>query len=600
MSGTKTLIWAVILLVLGTFYYFYEVEGGKKREQAAEQRERLFQFAADEVMGLTIQREQDTIRAEKRAGHWYITEPLAVRGDDQKYSELARFMADLRHVRIVEEQPPSVEPFGLTSPRLEIKVALANQATPLGFRLGTTNPTGGSYYAQVEGRPIVYLVGSTVQDVLNSSLHALRDKTVLTYTPSEVQEVQLALGPDAPVVLQRQGGETWRLTAPLSAKADDQQVRALLQRLRDVKVQSFVSEQATELAVYGLHNPAWQVRVQTAQGTVQELLLGHVDGEKKGVYATRRDTPQVFLLPQDLWDNLPKTLSAVRDKTIMQFEREHITRLELQSPREHIVLQNTGPRQYTMEQPLHTAGDGEAVHNLLWDMHDLKAKEFVAETDATLDLYGLDTPRLRITLSEKPPELQDLQHHTLLVGKEAPEAQGVYVQREGVPTIYLVDSAAAQRLLSKTTFALRNRKLMHFTADKVHKVLVHSPSTRLTLERRGNAWKLLEPTKQDVPQRWKVDRMLYELSTLEYSKIVADTVDDRALYGLDTPQIEVTLWQEDGSVLGPLLIGNTTESEVAGTPTVYAQISPQPPLYALKTDVLKSLPKTTAELMAEQ
>ena len=601
MSGKKTLSWAVVLFALGAFYYLYEIQGGQKRQEAASKLELLFQFAADDVTGFTVKREQETVRAEKRDGHWYLTEPLAVRGDDQKYRELTRYVADLRYTRVVEEQPQSLEPYGLSAPRLEIQVTLKDQSTPLILRLGGANPTGGSYYTQVEGRSATYLVSGVAKDVLDASLHALRDKTVLAFTPAEVQEVQLARGTETPVILQRRAEDTWRLTAPVSAKAEDQQVRAMLQRLHDVKVQAFMAEDATDLESYGLQTPAWHVSLNVGQEHAPlTLSLGKVDTERKGVYAKRDDATRVFLLPQDLWDNLPKTATAVRDKTLMTYEREHITRLEMQAPNQHIVVTNTGPRQYAMEQPVSTPGDGDAIYSLLWDIRDLKAKEFVAETPDALDLYGLDAPRLRITVWGKAPTAQEATQHELVFGAEAPDGQGIYARLGEGPVIYLVGNAEAQRITSKTAFDLRNKKIFAFTTDKVQKIRIQYPSSQFTVERHGNAWQLTDPQKQDIPQRWKVDHVLYELSTLEYAKIVADNPDDGSHYGLDTPQVQITVWQRDGSSLGSLVVGKTTDTEVAGTKTVYAQAGPRTPLYVLKTDFLSSMPKTLAELTDEK
>lgn len=601
MSGTKTLIWAVLLLALAAFYYVYEMQGGQKRQEEASKRELLFQFAADDVVGLTIKRGQDTIHAEKRDGHWYLTAPLAVRGDDQKYRELARYVADLRYTRVVEEQPSTLEPFGLTTPHLEVQVTLKDQSTPLVLRLGATNPSGGSYYTHVEGRPSVYLVSGVAKDVLDATLHALRDKTVLAFTPAEVQEIQVARGTEEPVILQRQEGDTWRLAAPVSAKADDQQVRGMLQRLHDVKVQEFIAEEATDLEPYGLQLPALHVRLHVGPDHAPlTLMLGKVDTERKGVYAKHGETARVFLLPQDLWDNLPKTATAVRDKTLLQYEREHITRLEMQSPNEHIVITTTGPRQYALEQPVQTAGDGDAISSLLWDIKELKAKEFAAETPEALDLYGLDTPRLRITLWEKAPTAQEATQYALVFGAAAPDGQGIYVRLGEGPTVYLVGATETQRIMDKTAFDLRNKKILASTVEKIQKIHVQYPSSQFTVERRGNTWKLIEPQKQDIPQGWKVDHMLYELSTLEYAKIVADTPDDGSRYGLDVPQVQITLWQQDGTSLGPLMVGKTTDSEIAGTKTVYAQVGPHMPVYALKQDFLGSLPKTATELTAEK
>jgi Domain of unknown function (DUF4340) len=599
VSGKKTLVWVVILLALAAFYYIYEIQGGQKRREEASKRELLFHFAADDVTGFTVKREQETVRAEKRDGHWYLTEPLAVRGDDQKYNELTRYVADLHHTRVVEEQPQSLELYSLATPRLEIQVTLKDQSKPLILRLGATNPTGGSYYAQVEGRAPIYLVSGVAKDVLDASLHALRDKTVLAFTPAEVQEVQLARGTDASVVVQRQAEDTWRLTAPVSAKADAQQVRAMIQRLHDVKVQAFIAEDATDLESYGLQTPAWHVSLNIGQGHAPlTLSLGKVDSERKGVYAKRDDAARVFLLPQDLGDNLPKTATALRDKTLLKYEREHITRLEIQAPNEQIVITSTGPRQYTMEQPVQTPGDGDAIYSLLWDIQDLKAKDFVAETPDALDLYGLDAPRRRITVWEKAPTAQEATQHELLLGAEAPDGQGIYARLGEGPVIYLVGNTEAKRIMSKTAFDLRNKKIFAFTADKVQKIRVQYPAANFTVERHGNAWTLTEPQKQDIPQRWKVDHVLYELSTLEYAKIVADNPDDRGRYGLETPQVQITMWQQDGSTLGPLIVGSTTDTVVPGAKMVYAQAGPHTPLYALKADFLNSLPKTPNELTA--
>jgi Domain of unknown function (DUF4340) len=599
VSGKKTLIWAVVLLALAAFYYVYEMQGGQKRQEAASKRELLFQFAADDVVGLTIKHEQDTIRAEKRDGHWYLTEPLEVRGDDQKYSELARYVADLHYTRVIEERPAALEPFGLTTPRLEVQVMLKGQSAPLILRLGATNPSGGSYYTQVDGRPSVYLVSGMAKDVLDASLHALRDKTVLAFTPAEVQQVQLARETEESVTLQRQEGDAWRLTAPVSAKADDQQVRSMLQRLHDVKVQEFIAEDTPDLESYGLQTPALQVSLHVGQEQAAlTLLLGKVDTDRKGVYAKRGDTARVFLLPQDLWDNLPKTATAVRDKTLLKYEREHITRLEMQSPSEHIVVTTTGPRQYAMEQPVQTAGDSDTISSLLWDIKELKAKEFVAETPDALERYGLDTPRLRLTLWEKAPTAQEATQHEIIFGSAAPDGQGIYVRLGEGSVIYLVGATEAQRIMSKTAFDLRNKKVLASTTEKVQKIRVQYPSSQFTVERHGNAWKLIEPQKQDVPQGWKVDHLLYELSTLEYAKIIADSPDDSSRYGLDAPQVQITLWQQDGTLLGPLVVGKATDTEMAGTKTVYAQVGSHPPVYALKPDFLSSLPKTPTELTA--
>ncbi len=602
MSSTKTFIWAVILLVLSTFYYLYDIRGERTRQEAVKHRELLLQFAGDDVTSLTIQREHETVRAEKRDGHWYLTEPLQARGDDQKYRELTHYIADLRHTRVVEEQPPSLEPYGLATPRLEIQLTLQGQATPSILRLGAANPTGGSYYAQVAGRSAVYLVSGTAQDVLDASLHAVRDKTVLDFTPAEVQAIHIGRGTDPPVILQRQAEDLWQLSAPVQAKADAPHVRGLLQRLHDVKVQTFIAEDATDLAPYGLHAPQGSVALHLGEGHAPLTLhLGDVDTARKGVYAKHAEAPRVFLLQQDVWEHMPKTASALRDKTLLRYERDHVTRLEAHTPTETIVVTSTGVRQYTLEQPVHAPGDAEVLSSWLWDIGDLKAKDFVVETPDALSLYGLEAPGWRFTVWEKAPTASEATAHHLSLGSEAPDGQGVYARLGEGPVIYLVGHAEVERLTRHTAFTLRNKKILMVSADQVHKIEVKYPTSQLTITRAGKNWKLTEPQHQAIPHGWKIDHLLYELSTLAYTQIIVDTPPaDVAPYGLDVPHVQITLWQQNGAPIGSLMLGKHLDTDAAAPPTLYAQAGPQTPLYVVLATFLKSVPKTAAELTAEK
>src|SRR5205823_6241303 len=160
---------------------------------------------------------------------------------------------------------------------------------------------------------------------------------------------------------------------------------------------------------------------------------------------------------------------------------------EMQAPNKHIVVTSTCPHQYAMEQPVSTPGDGDAIYSLLWDIRDLKAKEFVAETPDALDLYGLDAPRQRLAVWEKAPAAQEATQYELVFGAEAPDGQGVYARLGEGPVIYLVGNTGAQRIMSKTAFDLRNKKILAFTTDKVQKIRIQYPSSQFTVERNGNA-----------------------------------------------------------------------------------------------------------------
>lgn len=596
MSGKKTVIWTLLLLVLGGFYYLYEIRGAKSRQEAAQQKERLVPLAADDVMGITIQRATETIRAVKRDAHWYLTEPLSGPGDDQKYRDMVRYLTDLRQLRLVDEHPATLAPFGLTPPTVEVQVQRRDQNTPLVLRLGEKNPTGSGFYAQVEGQTAIYLVSTAAKDMLDASLFDLRDKTVLAFEPAAVQEVQIIDDNATTIQVQRQDAAHWQLTVPVHAAADEKQVQALLRHLHEAKVQAFVAEEATELEPYGLHTPMRRlVLTLTPEGTTKTLWLGKADPERQGLYARRDKATQVLLLPQTWWENLPKTATALRDNTLLRYERDRIARLEMLSADERIVITRTGERQYQLEEPFQTAGDADTIYGLLGDLHELKAQDFVTEAPEQLTPYGLAPPRLRVTLWEEPVDkTAAVTQATLLFGGTAPAQKGMYVQLADRPTVYLVDGTAAQRILSKTAFALRDKKLLTFTPTLIHKVQLQYPTSTLTLERRGDAWQVSEPKQQPLTERWKVDDLLHTLSTAEYTRLLEEPAADAARYGLDMPQVRITLWPKDGSPIGPLVLGKILAGEGQDGKEVYAQKGET--LYTTTATLWEALPKNVGDL----
>lgn len=602
MSGKKTLLWALALLVLGAFYYYYEIKGEPKRQEAQKQRELLLSVRADDVTGLTIHRGEETVAAILQDGHWQLTSPLQVAGDDKKYQELVRYLAELRQTRLIEENPASVEPFGLAAPSLEVTVQLKEPEKPQTLRLGAKNPTSSSYYAQVAGQNAVYLVASVTKDTLDASLYDLRDKMVVAFKPEDVQEIQLAAADTPAIVLRRQEKEAWEMTAPVKDAADISQVRDMLKRLQEVRVKEFIEEAPANLATYGLDTPALRLDVQRGgEQPETTLLLGKLNTEKQGVYAKRSATERVILLPQDFWEKLPKTATALRDKALLKFDRDRVVRLEMQTPETHVLVSSTAPQQYTLEQPEQAPGDSDAVYRLLWDILELKATDIVTDTPEALGTYGLEAPRVHLSVVENPPadSQQEARTLQLLIGSEATDGKGVYVQRGGTPTVYLVELKGVEPLLNATAFALRDKKLLHFSSDSIAKIQVQYLNGQFALERHDKTWRLTEPTKQEVSQRWKVDSLLSDLQALEYVKIVSNV--DTTPYGLDEPQATLTLWQQDGTVLGPVVIGKTTDTEIGEVQTAYARVESheEKALYAIKADFLQHIPKESTEFTAQ-
>ena len=88
VKETQVMIWrnlgvvAVLFVGLGAFVYFYEIEGGKKREEAAEEAKKLFQFEKEEVNSISLVRGDGPIILKKENGGWKLVAPIEAKVDE--------------------------------------------------------------------------------------------------------------------------------------------------------------------------------------------------------------------------------------------------------------------------------------------------------------------------------------------------------------------------------------------------------------------------------------------------------------------------------------------------------------------------------------
>ena len=128
---TQGMIWrnlglmAVLFVGLGAFVYFYEIEGGKKREEAAEQAKKLFQFDKEEVNSISLDRDSGSITLKKENGGWKLVAPIEAKADETAVDGLASELSSIQVERSLEPGSVDWKDYGLENPNLKISVGFA-------------------------------------------------------------------------------------------------------------------------------------------------------------------------------------------------------------------------------------------------------------------------------------------------------------------------------------------------------------------------------------------------------------------------------------------------------------------------------------------
>ena len=96
MNPRTTGILLVVALLLGSFVWFYEIEGEEGRRDAEDRKKRVFpDVESEQVEWLELRTTDDrSVRAERSDGGWRLVAPLPFPGDDFALDAVASYLRE--------------------------------------------------------------------------------------------------------------------------------------------------------------------------------------------------------------------------------------------------------------------------------------------------------------------------------------------------------------------------------------------------------------------------------------------------------------------------------------------------------------------------
>jgi hypothetical protein len=581
MRWQTTAVLAAILIALGAFYYVYEVRMGPEREKTEGRKGRVFTVEPADVTELEIKRTDSTVKLKRESDGWQILAPVNARGDRGPIDETVTSIVTARMDREIEADPKSLGDFGLDRPAAEITLRLKD-GKQAGLVLGAKSPTGVWVYAREAGKPAVFVVGDSVLRDTTRPVAEFRDKTVLAFNQPDVTGFEIDLRDDK-IVLEQADGR-WKLARPRALPADSDTVRDFLEKLRAARVKEFAADAPRSLEPFGLDKPV-RLEIHTGRDkdrATKTLLVGRPDAAKKGVYAMRPGESSVLLIPEETWTAVPKNVAVLRDKSVVGFDRDKVTRIEIESPKGAVTLAKEGDR-WKITAPQALAADQVEAGAVLFKLRDLRAQAFLTDDASGIPKY-LAKPTVRVNVIEQGASAP----RTVLLAP-SPERRGgtasAYAAQAGQGPVVLVDGRALDEL-GRSLDELRDRTLLPGLEPRdIKRMRVRAGSQAIVVERSGESeWKLVEGGRGSAKAA-TVDNLLYALRALKWKTIAAPTGDEPAKYGIDAPTLEVTLLKADGSEAGTLLVGKREGDQA------WVKLKAAPAIYAVDAKQLGETPK---------
>jgi hypothetical protein len=384
--------------------------------------------------------------------------------------------------------------------------------------------------------------------------------------------------------IERRDG-TFRLVKPLDFAVDDTTVNGIVGALTEVASEGVI-ESPQDPAVYGLGDGADTVRFGTAEGE-HAIRLGAKTPVGSNTYAARDDDPTVYTIPTYRANALRRSLTDLREKRVLRFDRDSIDRIDLSWHGGGVTLEK-GDQGWRVTAPLDDAADEDTVKGLLSDLTFLRAEGF--RDDAPSDAaVGLDHPVFEAKLTGKGA---DGEKHVfdMLVGDEM--AGNRRVVRGSDAALYEIASERLSDFPQKLA-AYRFKKLADFVPSDARQLELafHDPKegAHVVIAEHGDDGWTSSP-EQLAPGR--AARMVAELSTLHGSDIVAESATPAELkkLGLDPPNVTLRVrGKAKGDELGPVLaevqLGNVDHEK-----GIVARRADQERIYRIDYELAEHLP----------
>src|SRR5579875_3113483 len=359
---------------------------------------------------------------------------------------------------------------------------------------------------------------------------------------AQITEIDLKKknGPD--VILTRQN-DKWQITSPENLPADQDAANGVASSLSPVTADNVVEDKPADLGKYGLTAPSLTVTVHEKNGKSDTIYFGDDVPAGSLVYARVDSNPKVYAVSSSTMTSLDKTANDLRDKRLLTFDTNQLTRIEIVSGGTDIEFGKNGQNEWQIVKPQPYRADNFQVEELLRKI-----------ADAKMDLSGTadDMKKSEAAFASGKPvgtvKLTDAAGtQTLQIRKNKDD---YYAESSIVKGAYKVSSDLGKQL-EKTLDDYRNKKLFDFGFSDPNKIDVQQGSSEKTYNRAGSDWKLNGQTMD----AGSIQSFIDKLRDISATKFVTS--------GFTSPSLTITVTSNDGKRVEKVEFAKSADGYIA-------------------------------------
>ena len=194
---------------------------------------------------------------------------------------------------------------------------------------------------------------------------------ILTIPQADITKVEIKKKDGDEVALAKDDAGKWQITAPQVLRADQNAVSSVLSTVSSLSSERLIDAKASDLSEYGLAQPAVEVDITEKNNKTQKLLIGDSTPTGNAAYVALGGDPRVFTLENYNKNSLDKSENDLRDKRLLIFDQDKLSRVELQAKKQDIEF-GRNKDQWQILKPKPYRADDSNVQDLIRKLADAK------------------------------------------------------------------------------------------------------------------------------------------------------------------------------------------------------------------------------------
>lgn len=376
-------------------------------------------------------------------------------------------------------------------------------------------------------------------------------------------EVKRAIGETT--VIERKDGR-WEITSPKPLRADQDAAGTLASSAASLSTDHLVLEEASDLDEFGLVDPSIEVILTQKDGKSKRILIGDEAPTGSSYFVKLADDPRIFTIASYNKLALDKTGNDLRDKRLLVFDRDAVTRIELAAKGKTIEFGKNSRNEWQIVKPQPIRADGGLVDELIRKLQGAQMDALASDDDLKKAAQSFNAGSLvaiaRVTDASGTQQLTVRQ-----AADKTYYARGAAV--EGVHRIY----SDLAEMLGRDVDGFRNKKLFDFGWTDPSKIEIRDGEKAWSWTKSGLDWLDGARKKMDPAS---VHGVIDELRNLSASGFPAG--------GFTNAVIELTVTSDDGKRVERVQLSNTGEKW-------FARRENEPPVYEIEASAVESLRK---------